>query len=127
MIRPVRVAAIALATTATLALAACGGASSSSDGGAATGGDLVIARSADIIAMDKTTTFDNNSIRVMQQIMEPLFMVSQDGSKVDPWLATGYEISDDPDRVDVTTGVPGVPTASTPAASAPTTAPGPAR
>ena len=95
MIRPVRVAAIALATTATLALAACGGASSSSDGGAATGGDLVIARSADIIAMDKTTTFDNNSIRVMQQIMEPLFMVSQDGSKVDPWLATGYEISDD--------------------------------
>jgi peptide/nickel transport system substrate-binding protein len=96
MIRPVRVAAIALATTATLALAACGGGgSSSSDGGTATGGDLVIARSADIIAMDKTTTFDNNSIRVMQQIMEPLFMVSEDGAKVDPWLATGYEISDD--------------------------------
>jgi peptide/nickel transport system substrate-binding protein len=97
MIRPVRAAAIALATTATLALAACGGGGggSSADGGTTTGGDLVIARSADIIAMDKTTTFDNNSIRVMQQIMEPLFMVSEDGSKVDPWLATGYEISDD--------------------------------
>lgn len=54
-----------------------------------------MARAADIIAMDKTTTFDNNSIRVMQQIMEPLFMVSEDGSSIDPWLATDYTISDD--------------------------------
>ncbi|NYJ06868.1 ABC transporter substrate-binding protein [Petropleomorpha daqingensis] len=45
--------------------------------------------------MDKTTTFDNNSIYVMEQIMEPLFTVSKDGSKVEPWLATGYDVSDD--------------------------------
>ena len=45
--------------------------------------------------MDKTTTFDNNSIYVMEQIMEPLFTVSKDGSKVEPWLATGDDISAD--------------------------------
>ncbi len=45
--------------------------------------------------MDKTTTFDNNSIYVMEQIMEPLFTVSQDGTDVEPWLASDYSVSDD--------------------------------
>ena len=45
--------------------------------------------------MDKTTTFDNNSIYVMEQIMEPLFTVTPDGSNVEPWLATSYELSSD--------------------------------
>ncbi len=54
-----------------------------------------MAWSADIISMDKTMTFDNNSIRVMEQVMEPLFQASADGTEVKPWLATGYTISDD--------------------------------
>ena len=45
--------------------------------------------------MDKTTTFDNNSIYVMEQIMEPLFTVSADGTEVEPYLATDYKVSDD--------------------------------
>jgi peptide/nickel transport system substrate-binding protein len=103
----------ALALTMALALGGCG-AAGGGDGGAdaggapVKGGDLTMARSADIIAMDKTTTFDNNSIRVMEQIMEPLFHASADGTKLEPWLATGYTISDDqltytiPLRTDVT-------------------------
>jgi peptide/nickel transport system substrate-binding protein len=90
----------ALATVAAVTLAACGSgtsSASSSSGSSApvNGGDLTIARSQDIISMDKTTTFDNNSIYVMEQIMEPLFTVSKDGQKVEPWLATGYDISSD--------------------------------
>ena len=37
--------------------------------------------------MDKTTTFDNNSIYIFEQIMEPLFTVTKDGTEVEPWLA----------------------------------------
>src|ERR1700749_5313133 len=54
------------------------------------GGNLVIDRSNDAVSMNKTTTFDNSSIYVMEQIMEPLFTVSNDGKTVEPWLATGY-------------------------------------
>ncbi|MGN6332166.1 MAG: ABC transporter substrate-binding protein [Motilibacteraceae bacterium] len=84
-----------------VALAACGGGSAGNSaqgapaGSGKSGGDLTIARSADIISMDKTTTFDNNSIYVMEQIMEPLFEVTDDGQDVKPWLATGYKVSDD--------------------------------
>jgi peptide/nickel transport system substrate-binding protein len=90
----------ALALTMALALGGCGAAGDSSGGAAAggtptKGGNLTMARSADIISMDKTTTFDNNSIRVMEQIMEPLFHSSPDGTKLEPWLATGYTISAD--------------------------------
>ncbi|MEU2348028.1 ABC transporter substrate-binding protein [Modestobacter sp. NPDC049651] len=92
-----RVPGIALA--ALLTLSACGGGSSSSGSGdsaaAAEGGDLVIARAADALSMDKTTTFDNNSIYVFEQIMQPLFTVSKDGKEVEPLLATSYEVSDD--------------------------------
>jgi peptide/nickel transport system substrate-binding protein len=58
------------------------------------GGDLVIARAADALAMNNTNTFDNNSIFVFEQIMEPLFTVTNDGKSTKPWLATGYQISD---------------------------------
>ncbi len=89
--------AVALATTAALILSACSTStgSTATSGTPAKGGDLVIARSQDIIAMDKTSTFDNNSLRVMEQIMEPLFMVSADGTSLKPWLATKYTISTD--------------------------------
>lgn len=93
-------AVIAVAAAAAMVLGGCSTASSGSsaagaNGKPAKGGDLTIARSADIISMDKTDTFDNNSLRVMEQIMEPLFMVSPDGKKLEPWLATGYTISKD--------------------------------
>jgi peptide/nickel transport system substrate-binding protein len=55
----------------------------------------VIDRSNDAVSMNKTTTFDNSSIFVMEQIMEPLFTVSNDGKSVKPWLATGYTVSAD--------------------------------
>jgi peptide/nickel transport system substrate-binding protein len=89
--------AVALATAAALILSACstGTGSTAQSGTPTKGGDLVIARSADIIAMDKTSTFDNNSLRVMEQIMEPLFMVSADGKTLKPYLATKYTISSD--------------------------------
>jgi peptide/nickel transport system substrate-binding protein len=99
MTRSTRIRSIGIAAVAALALTACGGGSSDSstggDAASAEGGDLTIARQADILSMDKTTTFDNSSIYVMEQIMEPLFMVSQDGTEVEPWLASDYTISDD--------------------------------
>ena len=55
----------------------------------------MIDRSNDAVSMNKTTTFDNSSIFVMEQIMEPLFTVSNDGKTVKPWLATGYTVSAD--------------------------------
>jgi peptide/nickel transport system substrate-binding protein len=91
-------AVVAIAVTAALALAGCSASSTgstSSSGTPTKGGNLTIARSADIISMNNTTNFDNNSIRVMQQIMEPLFMVSADGKTLEPWLATKYTVSKD--------------------------------
>lgn len=101
MRRPTRtrfVGVAAAAAAVAVTLSACGSGSSTGSGGSgapAQGGSLTIARAQDIISMDKTTTFDNNSIYVMEQIMEPLFTVSQDGSKVEPWLATSYDMSAD--------------------------------
>ncbi|SDY12816.1 peptide/nickel transport system substrate-binding protein [Modestobacter sp. DSM 44400] len=102
MTRSTRIRSAGIAAVAAVTLAACGGGSSGGSSSSAAGssgpvegGDLTIARAADIISMDKTTTFDNNSIYVMEQIMEPLFTVSADGTKVEPWLATDYAMSDD--------------------------------
>ena len=100
MTRRTRTRSAAIAVVAAVALTACGGGSDSSSAGGGSsepvmGGDLTIARAADAISMDKTTTFDNNSIYVMQQMMQPLFTVSEDGSTVEPLLATGYEVSED--------------------------------
>ena len=99
MTRSTRIRSVGIAAVAAITLSACGGGSSSDasagGGSPAEGGDLTIARQADILSMDKTTTFDNSSIYVMEQIMEPLFTVSQDGTEVEPWLATEYTVSDD--------------------------------
>src|SRR6266566_1813304 len=82
-------------------VAACGGSSSSgsSSGGAAAGpahgGNLVIARTADSQSMNNTTVFDNESIWIFEQIMQPLYTVTPNGKGVQPWLATGYTVSPD--------------------------------
>jgi peptide/nickel transport system substrate-binding protein len=98
----VRLSAAAALATVPLILAGCGtGVGAGSGSGPAAsgsskpvdGGNLVIDRSNDAVSMNKTTTFDNSSIYVMEQIMEPLFTVSNDGKTVKPWLATGYTVS----------------------------------
>jgi peptide/nickel transport system substrate-binding protein len=95
-------AALALiAAGGLVALAACGSSGSGSPaqstaGGAAQhGGNLVIARSADSQSMNNTTVFDNESIWVFEQIMQPLYTVTPNGKGVMPWLATGYTVSAD--------------------------------
>src|ERR1700729_1296691 len=102
----VRLSAAAALAAVPLVLAGCSsGAGSSAGSGTGTGsaasgsskpvtgGNLVIDRSNDAVSMNKTTTFDNSSIFVMEQIMEPLFTVSNNGKSVKPWLATGYTVS----------------------------------
>ena len=45
--------------------------------------------------MDKENVFDNESIWILEQIMEPLYTVSPDGKGVVPWLAKSYTLSPD--------------------------------
>jgi peptide/nickel transport system substrate-binding protein len=94
---PSLAAALAAATvTALLAACSSGTASPTTSGGGGTpvhGGNLVIARTADSQSMNNTTVFDNESIWVFEQIMQPLYTVTPDGKSVMPWLATGYTIS----------------------------------
>lgn len=59
------------------------------------GGDLTITRAAGATSLDLTTVHNNPSIFTAQQIMEPLFTVSDDGKDAKPWLAKGYEVSED--------------------------------
>jgi len=89
-----------IAVGALTVLAACGSGSSSSpssSGGSAGapvhGGNLVIARTADSQSMNNTTVFDNESIWIFEQIMQPLYTVTPNGKGVMPWLATGYTVS----------------------------------
>ena len=98
----VRLSAAAALAVVPLVLAGCGAAAGSGSGAGSgasgsskpvDGGNLVIDRSNDAVSMNKTTTFDNSSIYVMEQIMEPLFTVSNNGKSVEPWLATGYTVS----------------------------------
>jgi peptide/nickel transport system substrate-binding protein len=89
-----------IAVGALTLLAACGGSAgtSTSSGTGATparGGNLVIARTADSQSMNNTTAFDNESIWIFEQIMEPLYTVTPNGKGVMPWLATGYTLSPD--------------------------------
>jgi len=94
-------AALALiAAGAMTALAACGSGSGGSStggtpGGPVHGGNLVIARTADSQSMNNTTVFDNESIWIFEQIMQPLYTVTPNGRGVEPWLATGYTVSAD--------------------------------
>jgi peptide/nickel transport system substrate-binding protein len=80
-------------------LAACGGSGGGTVGGQSgapvRGGNLVIARTADSQSMNATTVFDNESIWIFEQIMEPLYTVTPNGKGVMPWLATGYKVSPD--------------------------------
>jgi peptide/nickel transport system substrate-binding protein len=94
-----------VAVTSLAVLAACGssggsGASGTSSTGASAGtpvhgGDLTIARVSDSQSMNLTTVFDNESIWIGEQIMQPLYTVTNDGKNVKPWLATGYKVSAD--------------------------------
>jgi peptide/nickel transport system substrate-binding protein len=85
--------AVAVAA-ATAALAARSGHSSASDT-PKRGGSLTIARIEDSQSFDKTNVFQNESIWLAEQIMEPLYTVTADGKGVKPWLATSYTKSAD--------------------------------
>jgi peptide/nickel transport system substrate-binding protein len=94
---------LAAVTALAIAGAGCGGSSSGGSGGGGSsdagtpqrGGSVVIDRTADSESMDKTTVFDNESIWIFEQIMEPLYTVTKDGKNVEPWLATSYTLSPD--------------------------------
>jgi len=57
------------------------------------GGALTIARIEDSQSFDKTNVFQNESIWLAEQIMEPLYTVTPNGKNVKPWLATSYKVS----------------------------------
>lgn len=104
---------VPLAVALALTLAACGnqatpsasadgtdGASalpsgSQGPGGPRTGGDLIFARPEDNTTMDPIAAVETETIYVLKHIMETLFVTSEDGKSVEPWLATGHELSDD--------------------------------
>lgn len=69
--------------------------SSQDAGGPRTGGDLIFARPEDNTTMDPIAAVETETIYVLKHIMETLFVTSEDGKSVEPWLATGYEVSDD--------------------------------
>ena len=54
------------------------------------GGSITIARIEDSQSFDKTNVFQNESIWLAEQIMEPIYTVTADGKGVKPWLATSY-------------------------------------
>ena len=94
--------AVATVTALLVAGAGCGGGGGGGGGGGNAsggkpqyGGSIVIDRSAESESMDKETVFDNESIWIFEQIMEPLYTVSKDGKSVEPWLATSYDLSPD--------------------------------
>jgi peptide/nickel transport system substrate-binding protein len=98
MRRKVRVLIASALAVVPLVLAGCGSGIGTGTGASGSskpvyGGNLVIDRAIDAVSMNKTTTFDNSSIYVMEQIMEPLFTVSNNGQSIEPWLATGYTVS----------------------------------
>ena len=82
---------VALATVTAVLAAGCSGGGGSSSAG----GDLVIGVAQDAVSMNATNTFDNNSIFIFEQIMQPLFTVTADGKSTQPLLATGYTMSPD--------------------------------
>ena len=98
MKRKIRLSAAAALAVVPLVLAGCAAGTGSGTGASGSskpvyGGNLVIDRSNDAVSMNKTTTFDNSSIYVMEQMMQPLFTVSDSGKTVEPLLATGYTVS----------------------------------
>ena len=59
------------------------------------GGHITIARIEDSNSFDKTNVFQNESIWIAEQIMEPLYLAGNDGKTLRPWLATSYKASKD--------------------------------
>jgi peptide/nickel transport system substrate-binding protein len=90
-------------TGALVLMAGCGSGSSAGSGGSGGtggsagapvhGGNLVFAAVQDAQSMNATTVFDNNSIWILEQIMQPLYTVTNNGKGEMPWLATGYKVS----------------------------------
>ncbi|MCW4456834.1 ABC transporter substrate-binding protein [Microbacterium sp. MPKO10] len=96
MIRRPGTVIAALGAAAALLLSGCSAtASGPTDDGPVSGGDLVFARATGVTSLNTTTVHNNVSIFTAEQLMETLFTVSDDGKDIEPWLATGYEISDD--------------------------------
>ena len=88
----VAAAVIAVAGTAA-ALGARSGQTARSADTPKRGGHITIARIEDSISFDKTNVFQNESIWILEQINEPLYIVGADGKTLKPWLATSYKAS----------------------------------
>jgi peptide/nickel transport system substrate-binding protein len=56
------------------------------------GGDLVFARREDNTSLDPAAAVETETIYVLNHIFETLFVTSDDGTDVEPWLATGFEL-----------------------------------
>lgn len=61
----------------------------------APGGDLVFAGTRDITGLDPVEAVQTDTIYVLDHIFETLFAASDDGRTVEPWLASGHDVSDD--------------------------------
>jgi peptide/nickel transport system substrate-binding protein len=85
--------ALALLAAAGAAAAFAGKGSSHSAATPQHGGSITIARIEDSQSFDKTNVFQNESIWLAEQIMEPLYTVTANGKSEKPWLATGYKVS----------------------------------
>ncbi len=85
--------ALALLAAAGVAAAFAGKGSSHSAATPQHGGSITIARIEDSQSFDKTNVFQNESIWLAEQIMEPLYTVTADGKSEKPWLATSYKMS----------------------------------
>ena len=57
------------------------------------GGSITIARIEDSQSFDKTNVFQNESIWIVEQINEPLYLAANNGTTLRPWLATSYTMS----------------------------------
>jgi peptide/nickel transport system substrate-binding protein len=88
-------ATLAAAAASAVALGAGSGHAARSAATPKRGGHLTIARIEDSISFDKTNVFQNESIWITEQIMEPLYTVARDGKTLKPWLATSYAASKD--------------------------------
>ncbi len=87
------------------AIAGCGSASTTSNTSASTaggpsasgqpvkGGNLVFARTEDLLTLDPANMTDNESIWTAETLYETLYAATPDGKHLKPWLATGYTLS----------------------------------
>ena len=92
--RPLMILGLALLAAAGAAAALAGGTGSKHAAAIPQhGGSITIARIEDSQSFDKTNVFQNESIWLAEQIMEPLYTVTADGKSEKPWLATSYTVS----------------------------------